>query len=127
MIGGAAAWAGRPGLGDVPSVESDASGWAIVTLRGEQDIYTLKRTRAALHEGIAVGAGQVVVDLVEVTFGDSSLLGALVGAVRMAHRRNGTVRVVISDSHLYRKIKITGLGQVLHVFPTLADALKARS
>jgi anti-sigma B factor antagonist len=109
--------------GDRPSVETDVSGWAIVTLRGEQDVFEAERSRAALHDGIAAGRGRVVVNLSDVTFGDSSLLGALVGAAKAARRHSCKVRVVTSDERMRQKLKITGLCQVLRVFPTLADAL----
>lgn len=107
-----------------PSVETDASGWAVVTLRGEQDLFEAKRSRKALHDGITAGHGRVVVDLSEVTFGDSSLFGALVGAAKMARRRGCKVRVVTSDEWMRRKFGITGLHKVFRIFPTLSDALE---
>jgi anti-sigma B factor antagonist len=109
-----------------PSVELDASGWAVVTLRGEQDLFESKRSRAALKDGVTAGSGRVVVDLSEVTFGDSSLLGALVGAAKLARRHNSMVRVVTSDTRMVQKLKITGLHQVVRVFPTLPDALEGQ-
>lgn len=110
-----------------PSVETDASGWAIVTLRGEQDLLEARRSRAALKDGIAAGSGRVVVDLSEVTFGDSSLFGSLVGAAKMARRQSKVVRVVISDDRLRLKLKITGLDRVFRVYATLPDALQGQS
>lgn len=107
-----------------PSVETDASGWAVVTLRGEQDLFEAKRSRAALDEGITAGSGRVVVDLSDVTFSDSSLLGALVGTAKMARRHGCKVRVVTSDEWMTRKLDITGLRKVFRVFPTLSDALE---
>jgi anti-sigma B factor antagonist len=109
-----------------PSVHTDASGWAVVTLRGEQDLFEAKRSRAALNDGITVGSGRVVVDLSEVTFGDSSLLGALVGAAKLARRHSSVVRVVTSDSRMVQKLKVTGLWQVVRVFSTLPDALEGQ-
>lgn len=107
-----------------PSVEVDASGWAVVTLRGEQDLLEAPRTRRALDEGITVGSGRVVVDLSEVTFSDSSLLGALANVARKARRYSSKVRVVTSDELLRKKFKVTGMCMVLRLFPTLAEALE---
>jgi anti-sigma B factor antagonist len=114
-------------VGTEPGVELDASGWAVVTLRGEQDLFEAKRSRAALNDGIAAGSGRVVVDLTEITFSDSSLLGALVGAAKLARRHGSVVRVVTSDAWMVLKFKVTGLCQVVRVFPTLSDALNAQS
>lgn len=106
-----------------PSVEVDVSGWAVVTLHGEQDHFEVGRSRAALREGVVGGRGRVVVDLSDVRFGDSSLLGALVGAAKMARRHGCRVRVVTSDEWMRRKLRITGLHQVFRVFPSLSEAL----
>ena len=112
---------------DPPSVEIDPSGWAIVTLRGEQDLLEAKRSRAALKDGIAAGSGRVVVDLSEVTFGDSSFFGSLVGAAKMARRQGKVVRLVTSDDRLRLKLKVTGLDRVFRIYATLPDALEGQS
>lgn len=110
-----------------PSVETDASGWAVVTLRGEQDLFEAGRSRAALRDGITAGRGRLVVDLSDVSFGDSSLFGALVGAAKMARGYGCKVRVVTSDEWMRRKLGITGLHKVFRVFSTLSDALEGSS
>lgn len=107
-----------------PSVETDASGWAIVTLYGEQDVSESRRSRAALSEGITAGNGRLVVDLSEVTFGDSSLLGALTGAAKMARRHGCKVRLVTPDGRMRNKLKMTGLHTVFAIFSTLPEALE---
>lgn len=110
-----------------PSVEVDTSGWAIVALHGEQDAFEAKRCRAALEDGLSIGGGRVVVDLSGVTFGDSSLLGALVGAAKEARRHGCKVRVVTADERMKRKFVVTGLDRVFRVFPTVSEALGAMS
>lgn len=126
MVGSEVGQGSAVGLrtGGRPSVEIDASGWAVVTLCGEQDLFEARRSRAALSEAVAAGRGQVVVDLSDVTFGDSSLFGALVGAAKMARRHGCKVRVVASDEWITLKLRITGLHKVFQVFPTLSDALE---
>jgi anti-sigma B factor antagonist len=110
-----------------PSVEADVSGWAIVRLHGEQDDLEAKRRRAALQDGVALGGGRLVVDLSGVTFGDSSLLGSLVSAVKTARRRGCTVRVVTADERMRRKFVVTGLDRVFRVFATVPEALEGSS
>lgn len=99
------------------------SGCAVVTLGGEQDVYVVTVTRRLVRDGVRLGQGHVIVDLTAVTFADSSLLGALVLAVKLARRSNGTVRLVTSDEHLIRKLHLTGLARLFPIFSNLADAL----
>lgn len=99
------------------------SGRAVVTLDGEQDVYTVVATRRLVLDGIRLGHGHVIIDLTAVTFTDSSLLGALVLAAKLAHRSNGSVRLVTSDEHFISKLRITGLFRVFPIFSNLTDAL----
>jgi len=69
-------------------------GAAVVVVRGEVDLATAARFRAAL-DAVVDGCGRVEVDLRETTFMDSTGLAALLAA----HRRLGQAReaVVIHD------------------------------
>lgn len=119
MAGAEAARAGAP------TVRADASGWAVVALSGEQDAYTVAEVRQALQRAGELRPGRVVVDLTQVTFAASCLLGALAGALRRARRHAGTVRLVSADPRFTAKLRLTGLDAVLRVFPTLDQALNA--
>jgi anti-sigma B factor antagonist len=106
-----------------PAVHS--SGWAVITLDGEQDVYVVVATRRLLLDSIRLGDGHVIIDLTAVTFADSSLLGALAFAFKLARRSEGCVRLVSRDEYFIRKLRITGLARLLPTFPTLAEALGA--
>ena len=77
---------------------------------GEIDVSTVARLEAALEAAIETGgSGVVVVDLTEVTFIDSSGLGALVAGLKQAQQRGGTL-VVRGIQGAPRKVfEITGL------------------
>ena len=100
-----------------------ASGWAVITLDGEQDVCVVAATRRLVLDGILLGHGHVIIDLTAVTFADSSLLGVLASAVKLARRFEGSVRLVACDENIISKLRITGLARLLPVLPTLADAL----
>ena len=59
-------------------------GVAVVKLRGEHDLSTAQAVRSALRSAVESGPPAVVVDLSDTTFLDSSILGALIGAYRVA-------------------------------------------
>ncbi|MBC5810801.1 MAG: STAS domain-containing protein [Candidatus Eremiobacteraeota bacterium] len=95
----------------------------VFALHGSLDIATSPSLRAALLEA-AEGPGQIlVVDLTQLEFLDSTGLGALIGAHRRATERNGAVRLVVKEGQILRLLRITGLLDVLQVYPSMDDAL----
>jgi anti-sigma B factor antagonist len=103
------------------SVITDTLG--LVELTGEVDIYTAPRFKDDLVALIDDGATQVVVDLSQVTFIDSTALGVLIGGVKRLHEVGGTMRVVVATRPVERILSITGLDTVLAVFATRDEAL----
>ena len=54
----------------------------VIALSGEVDLYTAPEFKEQLVDVIAEGARQVIVDLTDTTFIDSTTLGVLVGGVK---------------------------------------------
>ena len=105
-------------------IKSENHGDALVyALRGSLDIATSPSVRAALTEAAANGKHEIVVDLTQLEFLDSTGLGALIGAHRRALENNGTLRLVVSEGPILRLLNITGLIRVLPVYHSRADAL----
>jgi anti-sigma B factor antagonist len=61
----------------VTSLDRDGA-TATVALRGEVDILTVDQVRVALGEALAAGPREIVVDLTDLAFIDSTGLGALI-------------------------------------------------
>jgi anti-sigma B factor antagonist len=98
----------------------------VVTARGELDVFTAPALRLDLQrlaENSAVAV--LVIDLFAVTFLDSSGLGALVGALRRLRERGGSLRIVRPQTPAARIFELTGLGEVLDLYPTRDAALSA--
>jgi len=93
-----------------------------MTLDGEVDVYTAPRLKEELVSIIEGGCGHVIVDLENVAFIDSSGLGVLVGALRRARERDGSVRIVCTRENILKIFRITGLDKV---FPIFSDASEA--
>jgi anti-anti-sigma factor len=91
---------------------------AIVTLRGEHDIATEPRVRAALT--LAGEQSRVLVDLSECTFADSSVIGALIVANTLIAERAGQLEVVIPPEAraAQRLAKLTQLEQIVPIHST---------
>ncbi|MDY0087040.1 MAG: STAS domain-containing protein [Coriobacteriia bacterium] len=94
-----------------------------MSLVGEVDVYTAPRLKDALIEQIESGCTRIIVDLEGVGFIDSSGLGVLVGGLRRAKERQGTIRLVCTRDNVLKVFRITGLDKVFAIF---ADAEEAQ-
>jgi anti-anti-sigma factor len=104
------------------AVELVQPGLACVRLRGEHDLSTKPR----LTEALAKAAAQinVVVDLTECGFIDSSVIAAFFQAGREVGQVGGRLELVIAATgEVRRAAELTALGTVLPVRETMAEAL----
>ena len=93
---------------------STEGGSSLVRLAGEVDTYTVPDVRAAF-DAVALAPGTtVVVDLREVTFIDSSGLGAVIGLYHRARAAGATLRLRCDGVSL-RLVRLTRLDQVIDV------------
>jgi anti-sigma B factor antagonist len=97
----------------------------VISLAGEVDLYTAPELKQQLLEVIGEGAEEVVVDLSDTTFIDSTTLGVLVGAVKRLRTGNGRLSLVCSDRNITKVFEITGLDKVFEIHPTRDGALTA--
>ena len=90
-------------------------------LTGEIDFTSTGPLQATLSGMILPGGGTVLVDLTEVTFIDSSGLGALVQAHRTAEAQQTRLLLVTSPA-VRRVLQVTGLSEVLDSRDDMAAA-----
>ena len=100
----------------------ELNGFAVVAVAGELDVYTVPNLRAAFDEIVAHGADRsVVVDMTQVSFMDSTGIGALVsGRRRLAE--GAQLRLVSTQPNVTKLFALTGLTKVFPIFLTLAAA-----
>ena len=96
----------------------------VFALRGTMDIATSPTVRAALLEAADRGHHDIIVDLTQLEFLDSTGLGALIGAHKRAKEHGGRIRLVVQDGQILRLLRITGLLGVFAVYHSLDDALR---
>lgn len=97
----------------------------LLAVTGEVDISTSPRFKEALLALIEDGVTDIVVDLNDVTFIDSTALGVLVGAVRRLHPLGGRLVVAAQAHAVMRPVTLTGLDRVFTVVPTREEAREA--
>jgi anti-sigma B factor antagonist len=91
------------------------NGHHIVMPCGDVDIATQGQLRDAIEELVVAGHVNLVVDLDETTFLDSTGLGALIGARRKAHTFKGSFAIICSDESLLKMFWLTNLDKVFTI------------
>ena len=94
----------------------------VFKLRGSLDLATAPTVRAALSDATEKGSQDLIVDLTQLEFLDSTGLGVLIGAHRRAAERGGSFRLIVSDGPISRLLNITGLIGVFAVYHSIEDA-----
>jgi anti-sigma B factor antagonist len=96
-------------------------GLAVIAVVGEIDVATAPQLRESLHGVIAQGQVTVVLDLLGVTFLDSTALGVLVGGLKRCRELGGQLYIVVTDARLRKIFEITGLNKVFPIVDALAE------
>jgi anti-sigma B factor antagonist len=94
----------------------------VVVVHGEIDLSNASRMREALSDHLAQGRCNLLMDLRDVTFIDSTGLGVLIGANKAARSEGGSLRVVCDDARILRLLRITGISKSLSVLATVEEA-----
>ncbi|MBD5636092.1 MAG: STAS domain-containing protein [Candidatus Eremiobacteraeota bacterium] len=105
------------------AVSSSPDGAQLFSLGGSLDLATSPSLRATLMEAADREKHEIIVDLSDLEFLDSTGLGALIGAHKRAAEHGGSVRLVAQEGQILRLLRITGLLDVFAVYPTLEAAL----
>lgn len=103
--------------------EEERRGVPVVSASGEMDVATAPPLRDRLQTLAASGKPTVVVDLLDVTFLDSTALGVLVGALKRCRESGGDLPLVITEPRILRVFEITGLTGVFPIHATVEDAV----
>jgi anti-sigma B factor antagonist len=82
---------------------------AVITARGELDVFTSLELRQRLEAAVALGCRQVVLDLGGISFADASALQVLVRFHRDLAEVHGSLRIVAMSAPMQRLCRITGL------------------
>jgi anti-sigma B factor antagonist len=104
---------------------SSQDGAVVVRLCGELDVYNAKVVREALAGAADGEPDRMILDLDEVTFVDSTLLGVLVEArMRLADQRG--FLLAAPGLEVRRALEISGLVRHFEVHETVDSALAAK-
>ena len=104
----------------------EADGTTVVAVGGEFDVYTAPRLRDKFTELVAAGSYDIIVDMQDVEFLDSTGLGVLVGGLKKVRAHDGSLDLVCTQERLLKIFRITGLAKVFVIHDSADGALAAR-
>jgi anti-sigma B factor antagonist len=100
-------------------------GIEVVDVEGEIDISTAPRLRELLIDLVSQGSYQLIVNLDQVEFLDSTGLGVLVGGLNRVRAHDGSLDLVCTRERILKIFKITGLTKVFGIHETADQAIAA--
>jgi anti-anti-sigma factor len=98
---------------------------AVVSLRGEHDL----ATSAALREALEPLFGDVLVDLTDCTFVDSTVIGSLIASAQGLQREGHRLSLVVppDNANVARTLEIVRIGELIRILPSVPGADGAAS
>jgi anti-sigma B factor antagonist len=103
-------------------VEHDEGGLLRIAVSGEVDVATAPTLRERLYDAVDRSSEVVIVDLLAVTFIDSTGLGVLIGTQERGNGQGTQVRIVVREPRIVKIFEITGLTELFTMYPTVAEA-----
>lgn len=97
---------------------------ALVRVSGSIDVYAAPAFRDRLERELDAGNSNLLVDLSEVSFLDSTGLSVLVGRLKHARHDGGQLELVCPEGRVRQAFVITGLNKVFVMHDTLTEALQ---
>ena len=97
-------------------------GCTVVRVAGELDMDTRPALQEALQGLVDDGVRQVVLDVTDVSFMDSSGLGLLVDVLKLLRDRGGRLCLASIQGPVRNVLTLSALDQVLDLYDSVADA-----
>jgi anti-sigma B factor antagonist len=97
-------------------------GVTVVAPKGRLDMASAPEFRESVKRLVESGSGRMVVDLHDVSFVDSSGLGAIVGGLKAARNAGGDLRIARANQQVLLVLDLTSLNRVLKPYETVEEA-----
>ncbi|GGW59001.1 STAS domain-containing protein [Streptomyces xantholiticus] len=108
--------------------ETQHGSWTVLQVRGELDLVSSPVVRQRVHDAVAAGQHDVVLDLSGVFFCDSSGVGVLIAARRLMRSCRGRLRLILpargaeDGSHVNRVLGALGVRRLFEVYADTGSA-----
>jgi len=97
----------------------------VLAIAGSFDTFTASPARQWLEDATKTPPANVVVDLTDVQFLDSTALSILVQGMKRSRERNGELRLCGLQQPVRMIFELTRLDRVFEIFPSEEEAVRA--
>ena len=108
---------------DLSLETKEMNGHAVVAVSGEVDVFTAPKLREQLIDLVDQGSYNIVVDLSDVEFLDSTGLGVLVAGLKRVKTHEGTLKIVSTKDKILKIFRITGLTRIFPIYDSADEAV----
>jgi anti-sigma B factor antagonist len=99
------------------------SGVRVLAPSGRLDVAGAPVLKEAVADAVKEGPPRVVIDMEGVSFVDSTGLGSVVAALKLARSSKGDLRLAAPNQQVRVVLELTTLDRVFAYYPTVEDAL----
>jgi anti-anti-sigma factor len=109
--------------------EAEQGLWTVLRITGELDIMTSPEVRQRVHDAVAAGRRELVLDLSGVFFCDSTGVGVLISARRLLRSCQGRLHLILpargaaDGSHVHRVLAALGVRRLFEIYPDVPTAV----
>jgi len=97
----------------------------IVKLKGELDHHTSEEARKKIDQKYySNNLTNIILDLRELNFMDSSGIGLIMGRYKNCADRNGMISIVSTSPYINRMLKMSGILKLANIYQTIEEAIK---
>jgi anti-anti-sigma factor len=107
---------------DIKITNKEIKDGNVLSVQGEIDVYTSPKVKEAIGNLIEQSKYNIVVNLEEVRYIDSTGLGVLIGALKRLREHNGNISLVCSNPQIKKIFQITGLVKIFGIFKSEEEA-----
>ncbi|WP_147804462.1 STAS domain-containing protein [Alkalicoccus halolimnae] len=100
---------------DIQITEDDNK--SVAEVSGEVDVYTATKLKETLIPLAEKEDNQLIIDLTNVEYIDSTGLGIFIGALKAAEKSGSTLKLIGLNERVNRLFEITGLHEVIDIEP----------
>jgi anti-sigma B factor antagonist len=97
------------------------TGWDVLAVAGEVDLATVPELERAVKGVLEDGSENLVIDLGDTTFMDSTGLRVLITADRDFKQADRELAILVKPGPISRLIDVSGMHELLHVIENTAE------
>jgi anti-sigma B factor antagonist len=98
----------------------------VVTASGELDLTAAPALRETLMRLSDLDRTDLVIDMSEATFVDSTIIGVLAGRLKVLQALRGSLTLVCGNENVLRTFEIAGISRLFTIHRSLTEALAVR-